>query len=66
MIDAEPMLRSCHLTAPVAFYLGRDDFARWFSEAKTERTEIHWHNRNSWRGFAVTGASERAEAGYAR
>src|SRR5262249_39641102 len=40
-----------HLTAPVAFYISRDEFEQWFKAAETERTEIHWHNRNSWRGF---------------
>ena len=47
-----------HLTAPVAFYLSRAEFAAWF--AAVERAEIHWHNRNSWRGFAFV--NERAEA----
>lgn len=41
-----------HLTAPVAFYISRDEFERWFRSEKMESVEIHWHNRNSWRGFA--------------
>jgi SAM-dependent methyltransferase len=42
-----------HLTAPVAFYLSRAEFAEWFSAAHADRVELHWHNRNSWRGFGV-------------
>ncbi len=55
-----------HLTAPVAFYVSREEFAAWFDQAGTERAEIHWHNRNSWRGFAFTRSSERAEARHAK
>jgi SAM-dependent methyltransferase len=54
-----------HLTAPVAFYIRREEFAAWFSEADAERVELHWHNRNSWRGFGHVKAEERAEAGHA-
>jgi len=58
-----------HLTAPVAFYISREEFAGWFGEGEIERAEIHWHNRNSWRGFArvrTPGQPERAEARYAK
>lgn len=55
-----------HLTAPVAFYISREEFALWFVENETERAEIHWHNQNSWRGFARVRSSERAEARYAK
>lgn len=55
-----------HLTAPVAFYISREEFARWFNENAVERLEIHWHNQNSWRGFAQIKSSKRAEAGYAK
>lgn len=55
-----------HLTAPVAFYLSREEFSEWFRAARAERPEIHWHNRNSWRGFAFTKPSESAEASYAK
>jgi len=59
-----------HLTAPVAFYIRRDEFAEWFDENEIEGTEIHWHNRNSWRGFARIqssgSSSRRAEAKYAK
>jgi len=41
-----------HLTAPVAFYIRREEFAQWFDENETEHAEIHWHNSNSWRGLA--------------
>ena len=59
-----------HLTAPVAFYIGREEFAAWFDEKEIEGSEIHWHNRNSWRGFARVQSSGltsgRAEAKYAK
>lgn len=42
-----------HLTAPVAFYINRADFSEWFEATGAERPEINWHNRNSWRGFAL-------------
>lgn len=51
-----------HLTAPVAFYIRRDEFDEWFRDARTERAEIHWHNKNSWRGFASIKPAARAEA----
>ena len=54
-----------HLTAPVAFYISREEFAGWFDQARAERIEIHWHNRNSWRGFGFTKVSEKAEARHA-
>jgi SAM-dependent methyltransferase len=55
-----------HLTAPVAFYIRRDEFGDWFRVARVERVEIAWHNRNSWRGFGFIGADAQAEAGYGR
>jgi len=51
----------------VAFYISREEFAEWFDENEIERPEIHWHNRNSWRGFArIKPSSGRAEAKYAK
>ena len=41
------------LTAPVAFYIPREEFAAWFADVRAENVEIHWHNRNSWRGFGT-------------
>jgi SAM-dependent methyltransferase len=55
-----------HLTAPVAFYIRREEFARWFDENEIDRVEIHWHNRNSWRGLARVKPSGQAEARYAK
>ena len=52
-----------HLTAPIAFYIGREEFGDWFRAAEAVRVEINWHNRNSWRGFAFT---EKSEAGHAK
>jgi hypothetical protein len=53
-----------HLTASVAFYISRQEFAGWFNENAVERPEIHWHNQNSWRGSAHIKSSMRAEAGH--
>lgn len=54
-----------HLTAPVAFYLSREEFNGWFTAARAERVELHWHNQNSWRGFGfVTQNAAKMEAGY--
>jgi len=39
-----------HLTPPIANYIPRDDFEAWFSRASLERTQVSWHNENSWRG----------------
>ncbi len=39
-----------HLVAPVAFYIRREDFERWFVEAGMEVIELSWRNQNSWRG----------------
>ena len=51
-----------HLTAPVAFYLSREEFGEWFSSAQAERVELHWHNRNSWRGFGSAKGAAAKEA----
>lgn len=40
-----------HLVAPVANYVAREYFTKWFSEAKLPQPIIRWHNRNSWTGF---------------
>jgi SAM-dependent methyltransferase len=40
-----------HLVAPTAFYIGREEFADWWSEIGAAEVEIGWHNSNSWRGF---------------
>jgi len=50
-----------HLTAPIAFYISREEFSQWFEMGETERSQIHWHNRNSWRGVAFT-RSNRSHA----
>jgi len=42
-----------HLTAPIAFYISREEFEGWYEEVKARDVEISWHNRNSWRGFGV-------------
>lgn len=49
-----------HLTAPVAFYINRADFAEWFEAAGIKAPRIEWHNRNSWRGFAVLSEAGNA------
>jgi SAM-dependent methyltransferase len=50
-----------HLTAPVAFYITREEFADWYKEAQAVDYEIAWHNRNSWRGFGHLAARAAAE-----
>lgn len=40
-----------HLVAPTAFYISRDEFAKWWVEIDATDVEITWHNRNSWCGF---------------
>lgn len=47
-----------HLTAPVAFYISREEFDDWFNEAQAQRIEIHWHNSNSWRGLGFLTLDE--------
>jgi SAM-dependent methyltransferase len=42
-----------HLVAPTAFYISKDDFARWWDEIGAEKVEITWHNENSWCGFGA-------------
>lgn len=39
-----------HLVAPTAFYIKRQDFEHWFSQAGLQDTTISWRNENSWRG----------------
>lgn len=41
-----------HLTAPVAFYIPRNDVLNWFQEANFPSPLIRWHNKNSWTGYA--------------
>lgn len=38
-----------HLLAPVAFYLPKDDVAKWFQSSGLVDVHIEWHNRNSWK-----------------
>jgi SAM-dependent methyltransferase len=54
-----------HLVAPTAFYIKREEFATWFSQAGLQDVEISWRNQNSWRGrgrrpAAVAAGSSRA------
>lgn len=52
-----------HLTPPIAHYIERREFERWFSALALERVTIGWHNRNSWRGTAIVNqGSARAAA----
>ncbi len=53
-----------HLTAPIAHYISRPEFERWFRDAEAEGVEISWHNRNSWRGVGTIAA--RAEVRHAK
>ena len=52
-----------HLVAPVAFYLGREEFEEWFRRAGLTDVQITWRNQNSWRGFGrVADAQELRSA----
>ncbi len=48
-----------HLTAPVAFYIPREEFADWYKEIQAVDYEIVWHNCNSWRGFGYIESSTK-------
>ncbi|MCI0660086.1 MAG: hypothetical protein L0220_03330 [Acidobacteria bacterium] len=50
-----------HLTAPIAFYVSREEFGRWFETEQTERSQIYWHNHNSWRGMAFRRSTSDAK-----
>ena len=39
-----------HLVAPVAFYLTREEFEKWFYDENMGLIDISWRNQNSWRG----------------
>ncbi len=39
-----------HLSAPVAFYLRREEFEAWFHNAGLKLIDLSWRNQNSWRG----------------
>ncbi len=41
------------MLAPVAFYLRKDEFEKWFTEAKLKNVEVTHRNNNSWRGTGV-------------
>lgn len=51
------------LNPRIAFYLRREEFAQWFTEL--EQVEIHWHNRNSWRGLGRRPSPPTLAAGTA-
>jgi SAM-dependent methyltransferase len=37
-----------HLTAPVAYYLKREEVESWFHRAGVHHVVMRWHNANSW------------------
>jgi uncharacterized protein YbaR (Trm112 family)/ubiquinone/menaquinone biosynthesis C-methylase UbiE len=51
-----------HLVAPTAFYISREEFSEWMTEASLSDVTITWRNRNSWRGTGVAPAWESATA----
>lgn len=54
-----------HLTAPVAYYLKREEVEQWYRNAGLANPIIRWHNKNSWSGFGtneVKNAVERQPA----
>lgn len=40
-----------HLVAPTAFYISKEEFEKWWQEARAKDVKITWHNENSWCGF---------------
>ncbi len=42
-----------HLVAPTAFYISKEEFEKWWEEAKADDVTITWHNSNSWCGFGT-------------
>jgi len=48
-----------HLVAPVAFYIGHDEFESWFTSRGLTDVRVTWRNQNSWRGFGRVAAAER-------
>ena len=51
-----------HLTAPVAYYVPREEFADWYKAIQAVDYEIAWQNRNSWRGFGFIESSSKSSA----
>ena len=41
-----------HLTAPVAYYIPREEVFSWFHKAEFWNPLVRWHNKNSWSAFA--------------
>jgi SAM-dependent methyltransferase/uncharacterized protein YbaR (Trm112 family) len=39
-----------HLVSPMASYLTREEFTKWWAEIDAKDVTIGWHNKNSWRG----------------
>ena len=40
-----------HLVAPTAFYISREEFAKWWRDINASDVVISWHNKNSWCGM---------------
>lgn len=40
------------ILAPIANYYTKEEFEKWFKDAKLKNIVISWRNKNSWRGFA--------------
>lgn len=41
-----------HLSAPLARYVSRSEFEKWWKKIPVQNLQINWHNQNSWSGFA--------------
>jgi SAM-dependent methyltransferase/uncharacterized protein YbaR (Trm112 family) len=44
------------MIAPTAHYLPRSEVERWYRDARMERVQLFWRNRNSWVGFGIRRA----------
>lgn len=49
-----------HLVAPTAFYIRREEFSRWFTDAGFKDVAITPRNDNSWRGWGRNGVVQAA------
>ena len=47
-----------HLTAPLAEYISRDEYQRWFEEAGLINVWLNARNANSWRGYGEKPVSQ--------
>ncbi len=42
-----------HLTAPIAFYIKKEDFLKWFEKESFTDVKLYHRNENSWTGVGI-------------